>query len=105
MFQGSTLSGACLPSGSSEMAAAMHRARKTGARIVTIDPYQSPTARHSDWWLPVRPGTDAALALGMMHILWRDGLHDDDYLQRYCIGAEPLRERALKEYPPERVAA
>src|SRR5438132_1225950 len=84
--------------------ALMHKARKAGARIVTIDPYKSKTAARSDWWLPIRPGTDAALALGLMHILWRDGLQDDDYLHRYCLGAEQLRERALKEYPPERVS-
>jgi anaerobic selenocysteine-containing dehydrogenase len=85
--------------------ALMHQARKRGARIVTIDPYRSKTAEKSDWWLPIRPGTDAALALGMMHVLWRDGLQDEDYLLRYCLGADLLRERALKEYPPERVAA
>jgi anaerobic selenocysteine-containing dehydrogenase len=85
--------------------ALMHRARKAGAVIVTIDPYRSKTAARSDWWLPIRPGTDAALALGMMHVLWRDGLQDDDYLNRYCLGAEQLRERALGEYPPEKVSA
>jgi anaerobic selenocysteine-containing dehydrogenase len=83
----------------------MHQARKNGARIVTIDPFRSLTARRSDWWIPIRPGTDAALALGIMHILWRDGLHDDDYLHRYCLGADQLRERALREYPPETVAS
>jgi anaerobic selenocysteine-containing dehydrogenase len=82
----------------------MHQARKAGARIVTIDPYRSKTAEKSDWWLPIRPGTDAALALGLMHVLWRDGLQDDDYLRRYCLGTEQLRERALQEYAPERVA-
>src|SRR5262245_20076502 len=85
--------------------ALMHQARKAGARIVTIDPYKSKTAARSDWWLPIRPGTDAALALGVMHILWRDGLQDDDYLGRYCLGVEQLKERALQEYPPESVAA
>jgi anaerobic selenocysteine-containing dehydrogenase len=85
--------------------AIMHRARKAGAVIVTIDPYRSKTAARSDWWLPIRPGTDAALALGMMHILWRDGLQDNDYLTRYCLGADQLRDRALRDYPPERVAA
>ncbi|MBL8795792.1 MAG: molybdopterin oxidoreductase family protein [Planctomycetia bacterium] len=83
----------------------MHQARKAGARIVTIDPYRCKTAEKSDWWLPIRPGTDAALALGLMHILWRDNLQDDDYLQRYCLGVEQLRERALQEYGPEKVAA
>ena len=82
----------------------MHQARKRGARIVTIDPYKCKTAEKSDWWLPIRPGTDAALALGIMHVLWRDGLQDDDYMERYCLGAEQLRERALNEYPPAKVA-
>ncbi len=84
--------------------ALMHEARKRGAKIVTIDPYRSKTAERSDWWLPIRPGTDAALALGMMHVLFRDGLQDDDYLARYCLGGEQLRERALSEYAPEKVA-
>ncbi len=83
----------------------MHQARKAGARIITIDPYRSATAARSDWWLPIRPGTDAALALGLMHVIWREELQDDDYLERYCLGAEQLRERALNEYAPERVAA
>jgi anaerobic selenocysteine-containing dehydrogenase len=85
--------------------ALMHEARKSGARLVTIDPYRCKTAARSDWWVPIRPGTDAVLALGIMHILWRDGLQDDDYLHRYCLGAEALRQRALTEYPPEKVAA
>jgi anaerobic selenocysteine-containing dehydrogenase len=85
--------------------AIMHQARKQGAKIVTIDPYRSKTAERSDWWIPIRPGTDAALALGIMHIVWRDGLQDDDYLERYCLGGAQLRERALNEYPPEQVAA
>ena len=85
--------------------ALMHQARKAGARIVTIDPYRSKTAARSDWWLPIRPGTDGALALGLMHVIWRDGLQDDDYLDRYCLGANALRERALKDYPVSRVAA
>ncbi|MBX6316090.1 MAG: molybdopterin-dependent oxidoreductase, partial [Isosphaeraceae bacterium] len=49
--------------------------------------------------------TDAALALGLMHVIWRDGLQDEDYLERGTVGAPLLRERALTEYPPDRVAA
>jgi anaerobic selenocysteine-containing dehydrogenase len=82
----------------------MHQARKNGARIVTIDPFQSKTAAKSDWWLPIRPGTDAALALGIMHILFRDSLQDDAYLRDHCLGADQLRQRVLKEYDPRRVA-
>src|SRR6188768_1845900 len=67
-----------------------HEARKRGARIVTIDPYKSPTAQKSDWWIPVRPGTDAALALGVMHIIFREGWQDADFLANHCVGAEEL---------------
>jgi len=84
----------------------MVEARKTnGATIVTVDPYRSPTASRSDWHIATRPGTDAALALGLMHVIWREGLQDEDYLGRATVGAGELRQRALEEYPPERVAA
>jgi len=83
----------------------MIEARKAGATIVTVDPYRSPTALRSDWHIQPRPGTDAALALGLMHVLWRDGLQDDDFLNRATVGAELLRQRALTDYPPETVAA
>lgn len=85
--------------------ALMHQARKAGAKIVTIDPYRSRTAARSDWWLAPRPGTDAALALALMHVLFRDHLQDEAYLQRYCLGAEELRERVLREWSPARAAA
>jgi anaerobic selenocysteine-containing dehydrogenase len=81
-----------------------HEARKRGARIVTIDPYRSPTAAKSDWWLPVRPGTDGALALGVMHVIFREGWQDDDYLNNHCVGAGPLRDRVMREYPVSRVS-
>jgi anaerobic selenocysteine-containing dehydrogenase len=82
----------------------MIEARRKGATIVTVDPYRSPTARRSDWHIQPRPGTDAALALGLMHVIWRDNLQDDDYLARGTVGADRLRDRALSEYPPEKVA-
>ena len=84
--------------------AIMYQARKRGAKIITIDPHQSLTAKRSDWWIPIRPGTDGALALGMMHILFRDGLQDRDYLEKYCLGTDLLRERVLQEYPPTEVS-
>lgn len=82
----------------------MHEARKAGAKIVTIDPYRSRTAEKSDWHLAPRVGTDAALALGIMHVLFRDRLTDDDYLSRYCLGTDALRERVESEYGLDRVA-
>lgn len=78
--------------------------KRRGATIVTIDPYRSPTARRSDWHLQPRPGTDAALALGLMHVIWRDRLQDQDYLDRGTVGADRLRDRALSDYPPDRVS-
>jgi anaerobic selenocysteine-containing dehydrogenase len=85
--------------------AVCHQAKKRGAKQVCIDPHRSRTAEGCDWWLPIRPGTDAALALGVLHVLFRDGLQDQDYLDRYCLGGEELKQRALAEYPPDRVAA
>ena len=78
-------------------------ARKNGARIVGIDPVRTRTMEQCDEWLAIRPGTDAALALAMMHVLFDEGLEDRDYLERYTLGATELRER-VREYPPERVA-
>jgi anaerobic selenocysteine-containing dehydrogenase len=88
----------------SHLWARMIEARKRGASIVTIDPYRSPTAARSDWHIQPRPGTDAALALGMMHVIWREGLEDRDYLERATVGADHLRRRVLEEYGLERVA-
>src|SRR5262249_47035707 len=49
-------------------------------------------------------GTDAALSLGLMHVIFREGWQDQDYLDRYCVGGDQLRERALNEYAPAKVA-
>ncbi len=80
------------------------QARKRGTRIIAIDPWRSRTAEQCDDHFALLPGTDAALALGIMHIIFREGLHDKDYLERHCIGATELAARA-QEYPLERVAA
>ncbi len=82
----------------------VEEARRNAAKLVVIDPYPTRTARAADWYIAIRPGTDSALALGMMHILVRDRLYDGDYVERWTHGFEKLRERAA-EYPPERVAA
>lgn len=79
------------------------RARERGARIICIDPIRTRTAEQCDEWLPIRPGTDAALALAMMHVLFDEGLEDADYLAKYTLGADELRAR-VKEWTPERAA-
>ena len=78
-------------------------ARRKGARLVVIDPYRTRTAKCADWYLPINPGTDAALALGMMHVIINGNLHDADYVSRYTIGFEDLKAK-VQEYPPEKVA-
>ena len=80
------------------------QARARGAPIICIDPIQTRTAMQCDEWLPIRPGTDAALALGMMHVLFAQGLEDREYLERHTLGHEAMRERAA-EWTPARTAA
>lgn len=81
----------------------VEEARQRGATLVAIDPYRSRTAEKADRHLAPLPGTDAALALGVMHVIFRDSLEDRDYLDRYTVGQEPLRAR-VKEWTPERTA-
>ena len=81
----------------------IEEARRNGAKLVVIDPYRTRTAACADWYLPINPGTDAALALGMMHVIIGENLHDADYVSKYTLGFEQLREK-VKQYPPERVA-
>ncbi len=81
----------------------IQEARQKGARLIVIDPYTTRTAKASDWHLQIRPGTDSALALGMMHVLIEENLYDADYVARFTHGFEPLRARA-KEYTPACVA-
>ena len=79
------------------------QAKRRGATLVAIDPYRSLTAEKCQLHVAPLPGTDAALALGMMHVLIRDGLIDHDYVERHTLGFERLAERAA-QYPPRRVA-
>lgn len=82
----------------------VRQAQEKGARVIAIDPLRTRTADQCDEWIGIRPGTDAALALGMMHVVFAEGLQDDDYLERYTLGAAELRARVL-DYPASRVAA
>ena len=77
------------------------RARHNGARLIVIDPYRNRTAKLADVHLMPRPGTDAALALGVAHVLIRDGLVDRAYIERHALGFEAYAQEAAT-YPPER---
>ena len=82
----------------------IEQARRNGARLIVIDPYRTRTAALADWHIAIRPGTDVALALGMMHVILREGLEDRAYIDEMTHGFDGLAERA-REYTPERVAA
>lgn len=79
------------------------RARHRGAFVVCIDPYRTQTAKWADCHLMPRPGTDGALALGVMHALIREGLVDHDYIRRATLGFTVLAEH-VKQYDPARVS-
>jgi anaerobic selenocysteine-containing dehydrogenase len=71
----------------------VQEAKRRGARLIAIDPYRSRTARLCDEHVFVRPGTDAALALGMMKVIEEEGLTDTAYIQQYTVGYELFAER------------
>ncbi|WP_438444558.1 molybdopterin-containing oxidoreductase family protein [Gorillibacterium sp. sgz5001074] len=80
------------------------KARKNGAYVVVIDVHKNRTGKWADWFIPVRPGTDTALALGLMHVLFREGLADEAFLKEHTVGHEELREH-VKAYDPEHVSS
>lgn len=82
----------------------IEQARRNGARLIVIDPYRTRTAALADRHIAIRPGTDAALALGMMHVILNEGLEDRTYIDEMTHGFDELAER-VGEYAPERVAA
>ncbi|HEY7098720.1 MAG TPA: molybdopterin-dependent oxidoreductase [Terriglobales bacterium] len=81
----------------------IEEARRNGAKLVVIDPYRTRTAKCADWYLPINPGTDGALALGMMHVIINESLYDADYVARYTSGFEQLRQK-VQGYPPNEVS-
>ena len=95
--------------GSNAIASNLHfwtraqEAKRRGARLVAIDPYRSATAEKCHEHVALLPGTDAALAFGLIHVLVADDLIDRDYVDRYTVGFAELAERA-QLWTPERVA-
>jgi anaerobic selenocysteine-containing dehydrogenase len=82
----------------------IEEARRNGARLIVIDPYRTRTAGLADEHLAIHPGTDTALALGLMHIILRDGLEDKDWTRRHTHGLAQLREHVAL-YTPAQVAS
>ncbi|HWI62969.1 MAG TPA: molybdopterin-dependent oxidoreductase [Symbiobacteriaceae bacterium] len=81
------------------------KAKAKGAQLIVIDPYRTRTAQRADWHIVPRVGTDTALALGVMHVLVRDGLYDAAYVAERTVGFDRLRDEVLPAYPPDKVEA
>lgn len=94
----------------------MRRGNTSRGRVVVVDPRLSVTGAESDEWVPIRPGTHGALALGMAHVIIEGGLYDQPFVERFTFGFEDFEDEAgnlhmgfkrlvLEEYPPDRVAS
>ncbi|WP_309493228.1 molybdopterin-dependent oxidoreductase [Candidatus Hecatella orcuttiae] len=77
--------------------------QKRNVKLIVIDPRKTVLASQADLWLQVRPGTDVALALGMIYVILEEELYDKEFVEKWCHGFDALKEH-LKQYPPERVA-
>jgi len=86
------------------MTAAITSARKQGAKLIVIDPRATPLAKRADIYAQIRPGTDCALALGLLNVIIAEELYDKPFVQEWTVGFEQLLEH-VKDYPPEKVAA
>lgn len=81
---------------------ALVEARKKGLKLIVVDPIRTTIASMADIHLQIRPGTDGALALGMMNIIINEGLHDKEFLEKWTVGFDDLK-KLVKEYTPEKV--
>lgn len=77
----------------------IQKAKGNGATIVVVDPFKSLTSEKADWHIQPYPGTDTALALGLMHVILKENLHDQEYIDLYTVGIEELKEHVQKYDP------
>jgi assimilatory nitrate reductase catalytic subunit len=77
--------------------------RERGGKLIVVDPRMTPITRNADLFLPVRPGTDLALFLGMLHVIVQDGFAREDYLARHTTGWDAVRD-SVRDWRPERAA-
>jgi anaerobic selenocysteine-containing dehydrogenase len=82
-----------------QVAIAQKARKQNGAKIVVIDVHKNQTGRLADWFIPILPGTDTALALGLMHVLFAENMVDNDFMKQYTLGHEELREHVV-QYDP-----
>lgn len=81
----------------------MRAAKKSGAKLISIDPRYTETAKSSDLWLQIRPGTDCALALAWLNVIIKEELYDRDFVEKYTLGFGQIRE-SVKDFTPENAA-
>lgn len=86
-----------------QVALAQKARKHNGAKIVVIDVHKNQTGRLADWFIPILPGTDSALALGIMHVLFAENMVNSSFLQQYTVGYEELREH-VTQYDPTTVS-
>ena len=86
-----------------QVALAQKARKDNGAKIIVIDVHKNQTAKFADWFIPILPGTDSALALGMMHILFSENMVDSSFLEEYTVGHEELRKH-VEQYDPNTVS-
>lgn len=84
------------------IAASLREARGKGTRLIVIDPITIPLAKEADFYLQIRPGTDCALASGMLNVIISEGLYDREFVEKWTVGFEELAQH-VRDYSPERV--
>ncbi|MEH7352670.1 molybdopterin oxidoreductase family protein [Neobacillus drentensis] len=86
-----------------QIALAQKARKQNGAKWIVIDVHKNQTGRMADWFIPILPGTDSALVLGLMHILFAENMVDQEFLQKYTVGYEELRKHVI-QYTPAKVS-
>jgi anaerobic selenocysteine-containing dehydrogenase len=81
----------------------IREAKERGAKLVVIDPRRTRTTMMADWHIQPKPGTDAALALGLMKVIVDKGMHDEEFLKEQTVGWEELLNSKLPDYPLDKV--
>ena len=76
---------------------------RKGSRFIVVDPRRTELAEKAEVWLQIRPGTDCALALGMLHVIINEELYDKDFVEKWVYGFDKLKER-VQDYPPGKVS-
>ncbi len=104
-FGSGWLEGAASPVGAARAFGIARRGRKSGrVHVVHVEPRLSVSAAHADEWIPIQPGTEGVLALGLMHMVLREGLESRDFIDQWGFGFDWLRALVLRDYHPDAVS-